>query len=292
MPGIVSQYSDRLGRIYGSNTLEANWYEERLQLAAGVLKPAETVIVLRPFESDLAAYQKSISGNIAVCSRTNRHPFMFQSRMVSDGMNERISMNETFYKPLHERPPNPAAGKITAHDAMVMRFAQTDEPKTRQSKDRMSNIEHEVRPLPDSEAKVRKHFVTPSTLHHIHTERPSTHSALRGFGAVVPRHPSGHSDRLFSTTTGEALSTGRAPASLQPHQTPPSSTMIGQRANFSSGGYEKTATNHTVFTFGFAKEANAQLPGLGTREHFGKTSLIKAFQIANNAPPPPALVKA
>jgi hypothetical protein len=49
------------------------------------------------------------------------------------------------------------------------------------------------------------------------------------------------------------------------------------------GGYEKATTNHTVFTFGFAKEANAMLPGIGPRENFGKTSLIKNFQIADNA---------
>ena len=49
------------------------------------------------------------------------------------------------------------------------------------------------------------------------------------------------------------------------------------------GGYEKAATNHTVFTFGFAKEANAMLPGIGPRESFGKTSLIKTFALADNA---------
>lgn len=50
-----------------------------------------------------------------------------------------------------------------------------------------------------------------------------------------------------------------------------------------TGGYEKAATNHTVFTYGFAKLANSQLPGMGTREHFGKTSLIKSFEVANNS---------
>ncbi|KAG8468459.1 hypothetical protein KFE25_013542 [Diacronema lutheri] len=274
LPGIVSQYNDRLGRIYGSDTLEANWFEERLQLEAGALKqPSDEQPVLRPFEPELSAHQKHISGGLAICSRQKRYPFMFQSRsIVSDGAFERLSMSETFFKPLHERPPNPVgAGKTTAHDAMLMQFAQRDEPKTRQNKDRMSNIEHEVRPVADSEEKIRKHFIHAANLGHSFLGRPSHFSARIGFGAVVPKHPEGYAQRHFSTTTGEALSTGL----LRPESVP------GEMP-FSSGGYEKTATNHTVFTFGFAKMANAQLPGMGTREHFGKTSLIKSLEEANN----------
>jgi hypothetical protein len=336
LPGIVSQYNDRLGRIYGAETLEANWYEERIQRAAGVLKPKTLETVLRPYEPDLAAHQREISGSLAICSRTSRHPFMFQSRsVVSDGLNERISMSETFFKPLAERPPNPVgAGKTTTHDAMLMQFSQHDEPKTRQNKDRMSNIENEVRPIADSEEKIRKRFITPYTLGHVYTERPSRFLSTKGFGQVVPRHPNGYDMRQFSTTTGEALSTGRAPERLsvsappprralarcdthphsehavlirscpsvhpparvschaQRHQIPPSSSLTGARTHFSSGGYEKTSTNHTVFTFGFAKEANALLPGMGGRDTFGKTSLIKSFALANNPPPEALAVKA
>lgn len=324
LPGIVSQYNDRLGRIYGSDTLEANWFEERLQLEAGALKqPSDEQPVLRPFEPELSAHQKHISGGLAICSRQKRYPFMFQSRsIVSDGAFERLSMSETFFKPLHERPPNPVgAGKTTAHDAMLMQFAQRDEPKTRQNKDRMSNIEHEVRPVADSEEKIRKHFIHAANLGHSFLGRPSHFSARIGFGAVVPKHPEGYAQRHFSTTTGEALSTGllvravcpraagltahrgiaaacaaaafrctRSPHAPRPARASPRARRAAaQRPEsvpgempFSSGGYEKTATNHTVFTFGFAKMANAQLPGMGTREHFGKTSLIKSLEEANN----------
>lgn len=214
LPGIVSQYNDRLGRIFGPDTLEANWYEERLHRDAGLLRqPKDDKPVLRPFEPDLSA-TRSDSGGLAICSRQHRYPFMFKSRSVlSDGLDEKISMYDTFFKPIDERPPNPVGiGRPTVHDAMLMRYAvQHDEPKTRQSRDRMSNIENEVRPVADSDEKIRKRFINAANIGQRNVPQPSPYSALTGFGAVVPRHPEGFMQRSFSTTTGEALSTGLLP---------------------------------------------------------------------------------
>jgi hypothetical protein len=215
MPGILSQYSDRLGNVYGPDTLEANWYEDRLQRAAGVLKaPEGAATVLRSHEPDLSAQQKEITGSLAICPRTSRHPFMYQSRCVlSDGRNEKTSMSDTYFKPLAERPANPicSGGVESPYDAMLQQLTQHDSPKTRVSKDRMSNVQNEVRPVVDSEDKIKQRFITPRTLAHLYAERPSSQSGCRGFGAVVPRHEVGYAERLFSTTTRDALSTGLLP---------------------------------------------------------------------------------
>lgn len=329
LPGIVSQYNDRLGRIYGPDTLEANWYEERLQREGGVLNTKGEAPVLRHFEPELSAHQREISGDLGIASRIQRHPFMFKSRsVVSDGLNERVSMSETFFAPLDKRPANPVgAGRTTSHDQMLQRFAQHDEPKTRQSKDRMSNIEHEVRPIADSEEKVRKKMIDMHTLRHLDAHRPSVHSARSGFGSVVPSHPEGHDARSFETTTGHALSTGRDPPKLevsaatpralrswvrdvraprrvcahghdapsctrapaplaravaQRHQMPPRSS-IERGASFANGGYEKGNTDYTVFPFGHAREAAEAMHG-GGKSHYGKKSVVKIFQEANNPP--------
>jgi len=202
LPGITSQYNDRLGRIYGPGTLEANWAEERLQRAAGMLKSAHGEKAIRPYEPDLAG-----------APRTARNTWTFKSNgVVSDGLNEHLTMNETFYTPLESRPANPVgAGTTTPYDEMLMRFAQQDEPKTRQSKDRMSNVQNEVRPMADSEQKMRKHFITPASLSHAYVSRVSQFTDSKGFGAIVPKHPDGYAERQFSTTTGEALAMGIIP---------------------------------------------------------------------------------
>lgn len=208
VPGVLSQDNDRLGRIYGRGVLEANWYEERLQAEAGILKgPQDEVPILRPFEPDLSAVQREMTGGLATLSRTKRYPFMLASHsVVSDGFNEHATMSETFFAPLHRRLPNPVEdGITTTSDQMNLAFAQYDSPKTRRSKDRMSNVVDEVRAIADSDAKVRKRFVNAANFGRVYARAPPELSAYGAFGAVVPTHPQGYASRHFSTTTRDAL---------------------------------------------------------------------------------------
>lgn len=278
LPSISSEYNDRLGRIYSEKTLEGNWYESRLQHAAdeSALQP-QASRVLRPEEADLG-----------VVPRIARDPATFRSRaVVSDGFNESLAMSKTFFAPIDERPANPVGdGKPTDRDAQVQRLSQADTPKFRYNKDRMSNVCNEVRPLADSDAKVRRSMITAETTRHLNTH---------GLWSDGNHAVSGTAETLESTTA-EAMSTGRNPRFLevrrspragrgtcaftsvshpgaQKHQRPPP-TSSNRPAFFSTGGYESSATNHTAFSFGAAKEANARLPGLG-RESFGKTSITK-----------------
>merc|ERR1712054_493683 len=83
VPGLLSSFNDRSGRIFGARTLEANWYEERTQKHSGshvgVLDTSSAQTKLhqgstRSFESDVSCMTPGTAwpGHLLILSRYQR----------------------------------------------------------------------------------------------------------------------------------------------------------------------------------------------------------------------------
>lgn len=79
--------------FYGLKTLNANWYEDRLQPEGGTMAPAADTKVLRPHESEIA----NVSDRYDVLSRIARATPRKSYAMPDDGFRERGTLHNLDY---------------------------------------------------------------------------------------------------------------------------------------------------------------------------------------------------
>ena len=210
---MISSYRREGTTVYGTKTLEGNWYEENCRLDVGekvVLSMMEGAF-LRPEEPDISIAPPTRDPGVASNGKLEMPHRSFRSRVTfdssrqaaDDGYLERTSMNQTFFNDPKDREPCPMAYEPNTHGTWGGPIQFDGRTKTRVGPfNRSKNVQLEVGQKADCEETAAKKLVMGATFNRTLAPRVtrSDDPVTGGFGSELPRHPSGYDSRMLTST--------------------------------------------------------------------------------------------
>jgi len=198
---------------YNWRTLESNWQEERSRVEAGEtvkLSLMEGAIVA-PLDPDLSIAPPTrvpgvpSNGRLLIPDRMTRSRTTNDSSRqgADDGFREYTSMNQTFYTRPEDRTTCPISIEPNFHGTWGGPVQFDGRSKTRVGPfNRSKNVQHEQGGLPDGEMKMSKKMINLETFHYaMDATRPVAGITTGGFGSILPRHSTSHSERMLESTS-------------------------------------------------------------------------------------------